>query len=131
MQSKSQTVDREYLASLDLVPEHDIAAVDAIYPGFVDEAIERVGGRFAGKQADGTELQHYAALVLAEVWEKRGGAQVNETVSARLQQATGDATSWLTDAPAVAAVRVSQRPGPLGPTATTRPDVKPQGSGTP
>lgn len=119
MQSKNQTVDREYLASLDLVPAHDIAAVDAIYPGFVDAAIERIGGRFDGRQADGDELQHYAALVLREVWEKRGGARVNETVSARLDQATSDAASWLETAPAVAAVRVSHRP-----------DSKPQGGGT-
>jgi hypothetical protein len=126
MQSKNQTVDREYLASLELVPQHDIAAVDAIYPGFIDEAIERIGGRFAGKQADGSDLGHYAALVLAEVWEKRGGAQVSETVSARLQQATSDAAAWLDSAPAVAAVRVSQRPPAFSPPAP----VKPQGSGT-
>ncbi len=133
MKQQKALVDREGLAELEIVPEHDIAAVDAIYPGFVDEVLDRVSARFEGKAAADGSLDevraHAAALVLSEVWEKRGGAAVNETVSARLDQAKSDAENWLADAPTVAAVRVSQRPAPFTPAApVTRSDLKDGGA---
>ncbi|MDQ2782612.1 MAG: hypothetical protein M3Y26_08795, partial [Actinomycetota bacterium] len=60
--------------------------------------------------------------VLGEIWEKRGGAAINETVSARLEQAKSDAEQWLSSSSSVAAVHLSSPPRPLP---VTRPDIRP------
>lgn len=79
-----------------LIASHDVEAVEAIYPGTFDESFTRHAPKFsfADPRVAG---EHVVALIAADLWEKRGGAKVDENIDARIQAAKTQAEAWLQD----------------------------------
>jgi hypothetical protein len=108
-------VDVEFVKSLGTMPSHDIDAVEALYPGTVEKTIDSVSRKFDNRAVPqdkvGDVKRHVAALVVAELWPKRG-VNVNPVIDAKVSAMTTAANDWLSNAKTVDEVRKSAQPPP-------------------
>lgn len=88
----------EYVTQAGLIEVHDVEAVEAIYPGSFDASMALHAPKFAATADPKLAREHLGALIAADLWEKRGGAQVNENIDARIQAAKAQAEAWLVEA---------------------------------
>lgn len=104
-------VDLDFVKGLDLLPSHDIDAVEALYPGSFDDAASRMSRRFDGRRIDAGTKSQIGALVAAELLEKRG--EIQELVMYRIKEAADAAEAFL--------ATPVQRPSYAVPAAATEP----------
>lgn len=114
--AKDQFVDRDFVRKVSLeaglMHPHDLEAVDAIYPKFFAETVEAVSARFAGRAVPSGKAEevrrHLAALVIAELWKKRGA--VDRDTNDRINDARNAALAWLGQSQSITEARASNRP---------------------
>ncbi len=120
MTTKDVFVDRELVrqtaADTGSMYAHDIDAVEALYPEAFDASATAVSARFAGVSvAPGSRdeaRRHLAALVIADLWDKRGRA-TDPNIDARVQDAKARALEWFASSKTVSErVRLSASPPP-------------------
>ena len=95
MANDKHYVDIDFVKSVGTMHHYDIDAVEALYPGSVDQAIESASRKFDERAVAGDKVdevkRHVAALAIAELWAKRGAAdpstdaQVQATKAAALK----------------------------------------------
>lgn len=115
------TVDLEFVKSLGVMGEHDINAVEAIYPGTFDKAVESVAHRFDDRSFSGTEREtvkrHIGALVIKELKKKRG--ELDEQNTFRIATAITEAEEWLASSKSITEAREALRASAAPPVAPT------------
>lgn len=115
MSKEKQYVDIAFIKSLGTMRDYDIDAVEALYPGVVDQAIESNSRKFDERAVPKNESEnvkrHVAALVVADLWARRG-TNVDSSVDVKVQSMKQDALGWLSGAKTVDEVRKSAAPPP-------------------
>jgi hypothetical protein len=116
MTTTKALVDRDFVKSLETMRPHEIEAVDALYPGVFDKAVEDASARFEGRavesgQADAVR-RHLGALVVSELWKRLGTKDAD--IEYRVTSAKSEAEEWLKQSQTIDAARAST---PAGPTA--------------
>lgn len=116
MTNEKSYVDIEFVKAIGSMPSHDIDAVEALYPGFFERSAEAASRKFDDRAVAENEREqvrrHVAALVIADIWAKRGTNTEPET-DALVVARKSAAVQWLANSKTVDEVRKSAAPPPV------------------